>query len=231
MSPGSSSLGWLGVVALMKPNLSVLLQGLEVSSKEVGVNNLDTSDSGVGFNTALPLDTDTEAPDQISELTAVTISAAPETKPSPPSADGSMPSAPPSTETKPTPEKTRHQPPEAHLDVSKPADAKLSPVPSPEAGPRPSPSPEPQPAVPKATAPPESVLTPPPDSPKPPAPEPITNGTAESGPGAKPSPDHTDPTGSPALKSAPPKTPEVELKVSGTAVEAEGSPTNATAAT
>lgn len=229
MSPGSTSLGWLGGVALMKPNLSVLLQGLEVSSKEVGVNNLDTSDSGVGFNTALPLDTDTEAPDQISELTAVTISAAPETKPSPPSAAGSTPSAPPSTETKPTPEKTHHQPPEAHLDVSKPADAKLSPVPSPEAAP--SPSPEPQPAVPKpAAATPESALTPPPDSPKPPAPEPITNGTPESGPGAKPSPDHTDPTGSPALKSAPPKTPEVELKVSGTAVEAEGSPTT-TAAT
>lgn len=208
----------------------MLLQGLEVSSKEVGVNNLDTSDSGVGFNTALPLDTDTEAPDQISELTAVTISAAPETKPSPPSATGFTPSAPPSTETKATPEKTYHQPTEAHLDVSKPADAKLSPVPSPEAAP--SPSPKPQLAVPKPTAAtPESALTPPPDSPKPPAPEPITNGTPESGPGAKPSPDHTDPTGSPAVKSAPPKTPEVELKVSGTAVEAEGSPTTATAAT
>lgn len=230
MYPGSTSLGWLGGVALIKPNLSVLLQGLEVSSKEVGVNNLDTSDSGVGFNTALPLDTDTEAPDQISEGTAVTISAAPETKPSPPSAAESTPSAPPSTETKHTPEKTHHQPPEAHLDVSKAADAKLSPVPSPEAAP--SPSPEPQPAVPKPTAAtPESALTPPPDSPKPPAPEPIINGTPESGPGAKPSPDHTDPTGSPALKSAPPKTPEVELKVSGTAVEVEGSPTTATATT
>lgn len=210
--------------------MSVLIQGLEVSSKEVGVNNLETSDSGVGFNTALPLDTDTDAPDQISELTAVTISAVPKTKPSPPSATGSTPSAPPSTETKPTPEKTRDQPDEAHLDVAKPADAKLSPVPSPEpkapsspADPKPvpSPSPEPQPAVPKPTAPtPESAPTPPPQSPRPSAPEPITNGTPESGLDAKPSPDHTDATGSPALKSAPPKTPEVELKVSGIAVEA-----------
>ncbi|CAF97811.1 unnamed protein product [Tetraodon nigroviridis] len=52
------------------------------------------------------------------------------------------------------------------------------------------------------------------------APEPITNGTPEPGLDAKPSPDHPDPTGSPALKSAPPKTPEVELKLSGTAGEA-----------
>lgn len=218
--------------------MSVLLQGLEVSSKEVGVNNLETSDSGVGFNTALPLDTDTDAPDQITESTAVTISAAPETYLSPLSAAGSTPSAPPSTETKPTPEQTRHQPQEAHLDVSKPADAKLSPVPSPDPKPAsspaepkaaPSPSPEPQPAVPKPTAAtPESALTPPPESPKPPAPEPIINGTPEPGLGAKPSPDHTDPTGSPAPNSAPPKTSEVELKVSGTAVEAEGSSINTT---
>lgn len=223
----------LGGVILIKYNMSVLIQGLEVSSKEVGVNNLETSDSGVGFNTALPLDTDTDAPDQISESTAVTISAAPETKPSPPSATGSAPSAPPSTESKPTPEETHDQPEEAHLGVSEPADAKPSPVPSPEpkaADPKPAPSPSPEP---RPTAPiPESALTPPAESPKPSAPEPITNGTPESGL------DHTDATGSPALKSAPPKTPEVELKLSGTAGEAskdgtvaEDSSTTATTAT
>uniref|UniRef100_H3CRF1 Si:dkeyp-77h1.4 n=1 Tax=Tetraodon nigroviridis TaxID=99883 RepID=H3CRF1_TETNG len=134
------------------------IKGLEVSSKEVGVNNLETSDSGVGFNTALPLDTDTEAPDPISESTAVTISAAPETKPSPAPAAGSAPA-----ETKPTPEKTHDR------------------APTPESAP-----------APKAPS----------------APEPITNGTPEPGLDAKPSPDHPDPTGSPALKSAPPKTPE-----------------------
>lgn len=206
----------------------VLFQGLEVSSKEVGVNNLETSDSGVGFNTALPLDTDTDAPDQISESTAVTISAAPETKPSPPSAAVSIPSAPPSTEIKTSPEKSHKQPEEVHLDVTKPADAKLSPIPSPEpkaasspADPKPPPSPNP--VVPKPTAPtPESTLTPPPESPKPSAPEPITNGTPESGLDTKQSPDHLATTGSPTLKSAPPKSPEVELKVSGTVASKDG---------
>lgn len=204
----------LGAVLLIECYASVLFQGLEVSSKEVGVNNLETSDSGVGFNTALPLDTDTDAPDQISESTAVTISVVPETKPSPPSAAESVPSAPPSTE--------------INLEVSEPADAKLSPVPSPKAAsspadpkPPPSPTPESQPAAPKAAAPTtESALTPPPESPKPSAPEPITNGTPEPGPDAKLSPDRADATASPPLKSAPPKTPEVELKASGTAVEA-----------
>lgn len=207
----------MGFVILIKYQPSVLIQGLEVSSKEVGVNNLETSDSGVGFNTALPLDTDTDAPDQISESAAVTISVAPETKSSPPSASASMPSAPPSTEIKLTPEKARDQPEEARLDVSKPADDKLSPEPKAA----PSPTPEPLKAAPVPTAPtPESTLTPPPESPKPSTPEPITNGTPESGPDSKRSPDHLDTTGSPALKSAPPKTPELELKVSGTAVEA-----------
>lgn len=220
----------MGFVILIKCQPSVLIQGLEVSSKEVGVNNLETSDSGVGFNTALPLDTDTDAPDPIFESAALTMSVAYETKSSPPSASASLPSAPPSTEIKLTPEKTRDQPEEPRLDVSKPADDKLSPVPSPEpkAAPGPadpkaaaSPTPEPLKAAPVPTAPtPESTLTPPPESPKPATPEPITNGTPESGPDSKRSPDHLDTAGSPALKSAPPKTPELELKASGAAVEA-----------
>ncbi|XP_041798242.1 uncharacterized protein si:dkeyp-77h1.4 [Chelmon rostratus] len=221
------------------------IKGLEVSSKEVGVDNMETSDSGVGFNTALPLDTDTDAPDQISESATVTVSIAPETKPSPPSAAESKPSAPPAVEIKsspvaetkacPAPEtkKTPDQPVEAKLDVSKPADVKLSPAPSPEPGaglsapdpkPAPSPSPEPKPAVPKATTPtPEvskSALTPTPEPPKPTTPEPITNGTPEPGPDSKPSPDHADIISGSAPKAAPPKTPEVELKSSGGALEA-----------
>lgn len=192
-------------------------QGLEVSSKEVGVNNLETSDSGVGFNTALPLDTDTDGPDQISESTAITVSAAPETKPSPPPAAESKPSAPPvpTAETKvcPVPEKTPGIPEEAKLDV------KPSPtlIPEPKAGL--------SPAGPKATTPtPEikSALTPTPESTKPESittPEPITNGTPEPGPDSKPSPDHADSIRSSIMKAAPPKTPELELKGSGTTVE------------
>ncbi|XP_038566997.1 uncharacterized protein si:dkeyp-77h1.4 [Micropterus salmoides] len=212
------------------------IKGLEVSSKEVGVDNLETSDSGVGFNTALPLDTDTDAPDQISDSVAVTISVAPETKPSPPSAAESKPSAPPAMEIKPSPvvetkafpapeaKTTPDQPVEAKLDVPKPADVKLSPAPSPEPKarspadlkPAPIPSPEPKPAAPKATTPtPESksALTPTPEPP-------ITNGTPEPGPDSKPSPDHADIIGGSAPKAAPPKTPEVELKSSGAALEA-----------
>ncbi|XP_041845010.1 putative uncharacterized protein DDB_G0290521 [Melanotaenia boesemani] len=120
------------------------IKGLEVSSKEVGVGNLETSDSGVGFNTALPLDTDTDAPDQILDSEAVSISVAPEIKPSPPSAAESKPSAPPALDIKPStvsetkvsplPEtkKTPEQPKEVKLDLPKPADTKLSPVPSPD---------------------------------------------------------------------------------------------------
>ncbi|XP_045900639.1 uncharacterized protein si:dkeyp-77h1.4 [Micropterus dolomieu] len=212
------------------------IKGLEVSSKEVGVDNLETSDSGVGFNTALPLDTDTDAPDQISDSVAVTISVAPETKPSPPSAAEFKPSAPPAMEIKPSPvvetkafpapeaKTTPDQPVEAKLDVPKPADVKLSPAPSPEPKarspadlkPAPIPSPEPKPAAPKATTPtPESksALTPTPEPP-------ITNGTPEPGPDSKPSPDHADIIGGSAPKAAPPKTPEVELKSSGAALEA-----------
>ncbi|KAM6909637.1 uncharacterized protein FYW49_011644 [Xenentodon cancila] len=220
------------------------IKGLEVSSKEVGIGNLETSDSGVGFNTALPLDTDTEAAEQIPDSEAASISVAPETKPSPPSPAESKPSAPPAMEIKsspvpetkviPVPEtkKTPDQPEEAKLDVPKPADTKLSPAPSPEPQtrlspadpkPAPSPSPEPEPAVPAATTPtPESksALTPTPEKPKPTTPEPITNGTPEPGPDSKPSPDHAEIIGDSAPKAVPPKTPEVELKSSGVIPEA-----------
>ncbi|XP_016525954.1 cadherin-related family member 5 isoform X3 [Poecilia formosa] len=131
------------------------IKGLEVSSKEVGVGNLETSDSGVGFNTALPLDTDTDVPDQIPDSETVSISVAPEIQPSPPSASESKPAAPPVPEPKasPVPEtkKAPDPPVEAKLDTPKPVDAKLSPTPSTKSGlspaetkPAPSPSPEPK---------------------------------------------------------------------------------------
>lgn len=220
------------------------IKGLEVSSKEVGVNNLETSDSGVGFNTALPLDTDTDAPDPTSESVAPTVSVAPEIKTSPPPAAEAKPSAPPVMETKPSPvaetkacpepesEKSPAQPVEAKLDVSKPVDVKLSPTSTPEpkaglspADPKPatSPSPEPKPSAPTPTpSTPESktALTPTPEPPKPTTPEPIINGTPEPGPDSKPSPDHADTIEGSGPKAVPPKTPEVELKSSGTPVEA-----------
>ncbi|XP_067365594.1 uncharacterized protein si:dkeyp-77h1.4 isoform X2 [Channa argus] len=220
------------------------IKGLEVSSKEVGVGNLETSDSGVGFNTALPLDTDTDAPDQIPDSEAVSISVAPETKPSLPSAAENKPSAPPAMELKPSPEaktklspapetkKTADQPADMKLDEPKPEAVKLSPAISPEptaslspADPKPasSPSPEPKPAALKATTPtPESksALIPTPEAPKITTPEPITNGTPEPGPDSKPSPTDGDVIGSSAPKAVPPKTPETELKSSGSILEA-----------
>ncbi|XP_040021675.2 uncharacterized protein LOC120810818 [Gasterosteus aculeatus] len=172
------------------------IKGLEVSSKEVGVGNLDTSDSGVGFNTALPLDTDTDAPDQNLDSLAVSVSVDSEIKPCPPPAAAeSKPSTPPATEVKsspaaktkasPSPEikKTPEQPLEVQLDVPKSAEVKLIPASSPEpkaglspADPKPpaSPSPEPKPASPQAATPtPESkgALTPKAEHPKPTTPE------------------------------------------------------------
>lgn len=224
--------------------LSVWTQGLEVSSKEVGVGNLETSDSGVGFNTALPLDTDTDAPDQIPDSEAVSISISPETKPSPPSAAETKPSSSPAKEIKPSPEaekkaspapktkKTSDQPVEVKLDVAEPETVKLSPAPSPEPKaalspadlkPAPSPSPEPKAAAPKATTPtPESMsaLAPKPEPTKPTTPEPITNGTPEPGPDSRQSPDHADIIGGSTPKAVHPKTPEIELKSSGAILEA-----------
>ncbi|XP_056236208.1 uncharacterized protein si:dkeyp-77h1.4 [Seriola aureovittata] len=218
------------------------IKGLEVSSKEVGIGNLETSDSGVGFNTALPLDTDTDAPDQIPDSEAVSISVAPEIKPSPPSAAEAKPSTPPAMEIKPSPvtetkasptpetKKTPDQPVEVKLDVPKPEEIKLSLAPSPEpkarlspADPKPAPSPSPEPkrASPKAPTPEsKSALTPTPEPPKATTPEPITNGTPDPGPDSKPSPDHADVIGGTGPKAAPPKTPEVELKSGDAVLEA-----------
>ncbi|XP_055781946.1 uncharacterized protein LOC129857568 [Salvelinus fontinalis] len=113
------------------------IKGLEVSSKEVACGNLETSDSGVEFNTTgLPLDTDTDVPDQILESEAETESVAfvPETKPSPP---------PVTPVTKPSPvpkiNKIPEPAPEPKLTITKPVETKLSPIPSPVSKQAPSP--------------------------------------------------------------------------------------------
>ncbi|KAM4567470.1 uncharacterized protein V3H82_011745 isoform 1-T2 [Fundulus diaphanus] len=218
------------------------IKGREVSSKEVGVGNLETSDSGVGFNTALPLDTDTDVPDQIPDSEAE----------GPPSAAESKPAATPVPETKasPVPEtkKAPDQPVEAKLDTPKPVDTKLSPIPSPKSGlspaekmPAPSPSPEPKTGLspadpkpapspspePKIAAPTATSLTPEiksaaaaaPEPPKPAPAEPITNGTPEPGPDSKASPDHAEVIKDPTPKEVSIKTHEVELKSSSVVPE------------
>lgn len=208
------------------------IKGLEVSSKEVGVGNLETSDSGVGFNTALPLDTDTDAADALPDSEAASITAPAEAKPTPPSAAAAQPTAPPAEQTKapappppvaepepkpiktsPQPKKAPEPPVETKLEPPKTSEVKLTPAPSPEpkaslspASPKPSPSPAVSPA-PESKA----ALAPSPEKPKPTTPEPITNGTAETGPELKASPDHPSPKA--------PKTPEVELKSSGAAID------------
>ncbi|CAB1334203.1 unnamed protein product [Coregonus sp. 'balchen'] len=110
------------------------IKGLEVSSKEVAGGNLETSDSGVEFNTTgLPLDTDTDVPDQIpeSEAEAESVAFVPETKPSPPLV----------TKPSPVPEikKISEPAPEPKLTITKPVETKLSPIPSPVSKQAPSP--------------------------------------------------------------------------------------------
>ncbi|XP_051921037.1 uncharacterized protein si:dkeyp-77h1.4 [Hippocampus zosterae] len=149
------------------------IKGLEISSKEVGVGNLDTSDSGVGFNTALPLDTDTDAPEQIHDSDAVSISVAPETKSSaPPPPTMKDVESTPVAETKPSAAEVKpetkdvetHPAQSVNLDVPKPADVKSSPVSSPVLKSPASPATEPKPVG--------DTLEPKPTTPKVPSPAP-----------------------------------------------------------
>ncbi|CAL9705519.1 unnamed protein product [Knipowitschia caucasica] len=203
------------------------IKGLEVSSKEVGGGNLETSDSGVGFNTALPLDTDTDAADQLPDSEAASITAPAEPKPSPSSAAAAKaPSAPPAAEIKPPapvaetkaspqPKRAPAPPMEVKLEPPISTEVKLSPAPSPEPKASLSPmAPKSSPAAKSPSPTPESktTLAPIPEKSKPTTPEPITNGTAEID-GHKASPDHA------ALISKAPKTPEIEIKSSGDAVD------------
>ncbi|CAL8247427.1 unnamed protein product [Lota lota] len=222
------------------------IKGLEVSSKEVGVDNMETSDSGVGFNTtALPLDTDTDVGDQIPESEAGSISVAVATKPSPPAAAAATavtkPSAPPAVEVQLPPPDTNKSTPEPKLDIPTFAEVKLSPSQSPEprAGlspgskpgeraktPEPKPIPSPGPAL-KASSPmvPSAHTVPPTPESKPaltPTPEP--SAALESIPTFNGTPEPAPgakASPEPAPKVAPPKTPEVELKAEAPVVQAE----------
>uniref|UniRef100_UPI003AAE2F15 uncharacterized protein n=1 Tax=Centroberyx gerrardi TaxID=166262 RepID=UPI003AAE2F15 len=179
------------------------IKGLEVSSKEVGVGNLETSDSGVGFNTtALPLDTDTDAPDQIPDSEAVSISVAAETKSSPPSAAETKPSAPPAIEIQPSPvAETKSSPtpetkktPDQPADVPKAADLKPSPVQIPESKPGLSPVSKPSPidGLDAKTPEPKPAPSPSPE-PKPASPK-TTTATPESKKALTPTPEPSKPT-------------------------------------
>ncbi|XP_046888342.1 uncharacterized protein si:dkeyp-77h1.4 [Hypomesus transpacificus] len=122
------------------------IKGLEVSSKEVlDGANLETSDSGVEFNTTgLPLDTDTDVPEHFLDSEAVSLSAAHETKAS----------APPAPEFKPTPL------PEVKPSTPAPV-VKASPVPEAKPSPPPVIKSSPLPQV-KSSPPPEVKSSPPP---------------------------------------------------------------------
>ncbi|CAG6015002.1 unnamed protein product [Menidia menidia] len=206
-------------------------EGLEVSSKEVGVGNLETSDSGVGFNTALPLDTDTDAADQIPESEAVSISVEHEIKPSPPAAAEPKPTAPPALEIKaspvfqpkvsPVPEikKTPDKPEEPKLDLPKPADSKLSPARTPEpkaslspAVPKPAPSPSPEPKASLSPADPKPAPSPSPEpkaSLSPADPKPAPSPSPEPKASLSPADPKRAPSPSPEPKpTAPTSTPE-----------------------
>ncbi|XP_017561549.1 uncharacterized protein si:dkeyp-77h1.4 [Pygocentrus nattereri] len=125
----------------------VSIKGLEVSAKDTSIHekNLETSDSGVGFNTAgLPLDSDTEAP-------TAPITETADTKPT----ANLVPEPKPTTETKPASEKKAPAPaapkpeptPEPKPTATPTHEPKMTISPTPESKPTLSPSPEPKLAV------------------------------------------------------------------------------------
>ncbi|XP_058602293.1 mediator of DNA damage checkpoint protein 1 isoform X1 [Onychostoma macrolepis] len=157
----------------------VSIKGLEVSTKEPSLQerNMETSDSGVGFNTTgLPLDSDTDAPTAaIADSDALSSSAAPDVK--------AVPNQAPESKTAPSPPK-----PAPTTDLKPAPVAKLTapPPPSPEPKPAVTPEPEPKPAVtptpepkPAATPEPKMTISPPPEtkptlSPSPDPKQPVT---------------------------------------------------------
>ncbi|XP_056331225.1 uncharacterized protein si:dkeyp-77h1.4 isoform X2 [Danio aesculapii] len=176
----------------------VSIKGLEVSTKEPSLQerNMETSDSGVGFNTTgLPLDSDTDAPTAaIADSDVLSSSAAPETK--------AVPNQIPEPKMAPSPPKPA---PASDLKPAPVVKSTAPPPPSPE--PKPPVTPEPKPAVtpipePKTAATPEPKMTilPPPET-KPtltPSPEPKQPVT--------PDPKPTSPA--PEAKPIPSPTPE-----------------------
>ncbi|XP_028836815.1 uncharacterized protein LOC114790695 [Denticeps clupeoides] len=192
----------------------VSIKGLEVSSKEVTAcdKNMETSDSGVGFNTtALPLDSDTDA-------VAVPIpdSAAPESKPALVPTPDPKP-APKSPEPEPKPDSglkpSATSPPVSKVTVTAPSEAKpaVSPTPiSPAAELAPASTPATKPALTPEPRPP-SVPSPDPKQAVSPSPDlkPVLASTPEAKPAASPEPKVTV---SPVPESKPAVTPTMEPK-------------------
>ncbi|XP_051574378.1 cell surface glycoprotein 1-like isoform X2 [Myxocyprinus asiaticus] len=116
----------------------VSIKGLEVSTKEPSLQerNLETSDSGVGFNTTgLPLDSDTDAPTApIADSDVLSSSAAPDIK--------AIPNQIPEQNTAPSPPKPA---PTSDMKLAPATKSMAPPPPSPE--PKPLVTPEPKPAV------------------------------------------------------------------------------------
>ncbi|XP_077066385.1 uncharacterized protein LOC143720636 [Siphateles boraxobius] len=132
----------------------VSIKGLEVSTKEPSLQerNMETSDSGVGFNTTgLPLDSDTDAPTiAIADSDVLSSSAAPDVK--------AIPYQIPEPKTAPSPPKPA---PTSDLKPAPVAKSTAPPPPSPESKPPVMPSPEPKPA---ATPEPKVTISPPPET-------------------------------------------------------------------
>ncbi|XP_039535350.1 protein diaphanous homolog 1 isoform X2 [Pimephales promelas] len=160
----------------------VSIKGLEVSTKEPSLQerNMETSDSGVGFNTTgLPLDSDTDAPTiAIADSDALSSSAAPDVKAIPnqipePKTASSPPKPAPTSDLKPAPvAKTTAPPPPS--PEPKPA-VMPSPEPKPAATPEPKPPVTPEPKI-TISSPPETkqTLSPEPKQPVIPDPKPTS---------------------------------------------------------
>uniref|UniRef100_A0A673IZW0 Uncharacterized LOC107723397 n=1 Tax=Sinocyclocheilus rhinocerous TaxID=307959 RepID=A0A673IZW0_9TELE len=190
----------------------VSIKGLEVSTKEPSLQerNIETSDSGVGFNTTgLPLDSDTDAPTAaIADSDVLSSFAAPDVK--------AIPNQIPESKTAPSPPKPA---PAADLKPAPVAKSTAPPPPSPEPKPPVTPEPKPKPAVtptpePKPAATPESKMTisPPPET-KPtlsPSPDPKQPVTPDPKPSPAPEATTTD------VKPIPSPTPETPKAVTPT---------------
>ncbi|XP_042596481.1 uncharacterized protein LOC109106493 [Cyprinus carpio] len=193
----------------------VSIKGLEVSTKEPSLQerNMETSDSGVGFNTTgLPLDSDTDAPTAaIADSDVLSSSAAPDVK--------AVPNQAPESKTAPSPQKPA---PTTDLKPAPVAKSTAPPPPSPEPKPPVTPEPEPKPAVtptpePKPAATPETkpTLSPSPEPKHPVTPDPkpttevkpIPSPTPEPPKAVTPTPD-AKPAVTPDAKPAVSPTPE-----------------------
>ncbi|XP_016123241.1 uncharacterized protein [Sinocyclocheilus grahami] len=186
----------------------VSIKGLEVSTKEPSLQerNIETSDSGVGFNTTgLPLDSDTDAPTAaIADSDVLSSFAAPDVK--------AIPNQIPESKTAPSPPKPA---PTADLKPAPVAKSTAPPPPSPEPKPPVTPEPKPKPAVTPTPEPkPESKITisPPPET-KPilsPSPDPKQPVTPDPKPSPAPEATTTD------VKPIPSPTPETPKAVTST---------------